>query len=237
MSHEMNLQSMPLDDLAQRCAQETILYFKSLVHDTRYCFELFRRAIVERSDLAWKAIIVQYKPLVARWVNRWADKHPDFPLAREEEEDFVTEAFERFWKHFTPAKFDKSQGLDGVLKYLKLCVNGAISDIWRKMHRRQFDQQLDDGDDGKGRGPVDSGAKLEDILQNKELWQLIQTRLKDKQEYTVVYASFSLDLSPRQIFAEYPGIFHNIKEVYQCKANVWARLERDPEIREFLQRQ
>ena len=87
---------MPLEELAQRCAQETILYLKSLVNDTRYCLELFRRAISKRDELAWNAIIHQYKPSVARWVNRWADKHPDFPLARDEEEDFIDEAFIRF---------------------------------------------------------------------------------------------------------------------------------------------
>jgi len=236
MSHEINLQLMTVDALAQKCAQETKLYFKYQSHDTSYCFELFRRAIAEHNDLAWKALIVQYKPSVARWVNRWADKHPDFPLASEEEEDFIAEAFERFWKYFTPEKFGRSQELEDVLKYLKMCVNGAISDIWRKMRRRQFDQKLEGGEEGEKPEPAELGPTPEEILQNSELWQLIQTRLKDQKEYTVAYASFNLDLSPRQIIAEYPGVFRDINEVYQCKANVWARLERDPEIREFAQR-
>jgi len=48
-----------------------------------------------------------------------------------------------------------------------------------------------------------------------------------------VYASFSLALSPREILAEYPGLFRDIKETYQYKANLLDRLERDDEIRDF----
>ena len=235
MSHETNLQFMTIEDLAQRCAQETKLYFNYLSSDTKYCFELFRRAIAERSDLAWKAIIAQYKPLVAKWVNHWADRHADFPPAGEEEEDFVAEAFERFWNFFTPEKFGKSPSLEAVLRYLKMCVHGAISDIWRKMHRRRFDQKLEGNEEGEEQGPADPGSTPEELLQIDELWHLIKSRLKDQKEQTVVYASFSLALSPREILNEYPGVFRDIKEIYQCKANVWARLERDPEIRNLLQ--
>jgi hypothetical protein len=73
----------------------------------------------------------------------------------------------------------------------------------------------------------------EDLLQNDEFWQLIKKKLKDPKEYTVLYASFSLALSPREILAEYPSLFRNIKEIYQYKANLLARLERDDEIKEF----
>lgn len=234
MSYEMNLQSMPLDDLAQRCAQETILYFKSRVHDTRYCFELFRRAVSERSELAWKAIIIQYKPSVARWVNRWADKHPDFPLARVEEEDFIDEAFIRFWNYFTPDKFHKSQGLDGVLKYLKMCVNSAILDIWRKMHHGQFKERIEDEEENDALDPPEPGPTPEETFQKGEIWNFIKMRLKDEKEITVVYASFFLGLSPREILAEFPGMFRDIDEIYQCKANVLARLGRDPDLRELF---
>jgi RNA polymerase sigma factor (sigma-70 family) len=234
MSHEMNLQSMSLNDLAQQCAQETILYFKSRVNDTRYCFELFRRAIAERDGLAWDVIITQYRPLVAKWVNRWADKHPDFPLAREEAEDFIAETFKRFWSHFTPAKFGKSQELEDVLKYLKMCVNSAILDIWRKMRLRQFDQKSEGEDEDEARGPAEPGPTPEESLQKGEIWKFIKIRLKDEKEHIVVHASFFLGLSPREIIFEFPNVFRNIEEIYQCKANVLARLGRDPDIRDLF---
>lgn len=234
MSHELNLQSMPLDDLAQRCAQETVLYFKARIHDTSYCFEIFRRAVTERSELAWKAIVVQYKPLVARWVNGWVDKHPDFPLDREEEEDFIMESFIRFWNHFTTDKFYKSPGLDGILQYLKMCVNSTILDMWRKMQHMQFEPKLETEEEDENPYPAETGPSPEEKFQGDEIWELIKLKLKDEKEYIIVHASFVLALSPREILVEYPGVFRDIEEIYQCKANVLARLARDPDVRDLF---
>lgn len=68
---------------------------------------------------------------------------------------------------------------------------------------------------------------------DNELMMLLKD-LKDEKEYTVVFASFHLGLSPHQIMAEYPNLFRDKEEVYQCKANVLARLARNPEIRKFF---
>jgi DNA-directed RNA polymerase specialized sigma24 family protein len=228
MSHEIKLQHMSVADLAQKCAQETDLYFTHHDYDSSYCFELFRRAIRNNDERALELIIIQYQPLVARWVDRWMAKHPDFPLV-EEAQDFIAQAFERFWISFTPAKFDKSQSLAAVLRYLQMCVNGAITDTWRKLRRIQLEQETRDEEQEFS----EPESTPEDILQKDEFWQLVKKKSKDPKEYTVVYASFSLALSPREILAEYPGLFRDIKEIYQYKANLLDRLERDEEIKDF----
>ena len=51
-----------------------------------------------------------------------------------------------------------------------------------------------------------------------------------------MYASFYLDLSPREILSEYPDEFSSIKEIYQHKANFLERLERDDELKGFVRR-
>jgi hypothetical protein len=76
----------------------------------------------------------------------------------------------------------------------------------------------------------------EDLLQKDEFWQMIEKKAKDPKEYKVMYASFYLDLSPREILAEYQNEFSSIKEIYQHKANFLERLERDEEIKEFVRR-
>ena len=232
MSHEINLQQMVVEDLAQRCGQETDLYFNNRDHDTRYCFELFRRAIRDNDQRALEVVIAQYQPLVARWVDRWMGKHPDFPWGNNEPQDFIAQAFERFWISFTPAKLDKSQSLPAVLKYLQMCVNGAITDAWRKLRRIQLEQETREGEEEFS----EPEPSPEDLLQKDEFWQLIRKKSKDPKEYTVIYASFHLALSPREILAEYPDEFKNIKEIYQYKANLLERLERDEEIKEFVRR-
>jgi DNA-directed RNA polymerase specialized sigma24 family protein len=232
MSHEINLRHLAVADLAHKCAQETDLYFNHHDYDSSYCFELFRRAIRNNDEQALKVVIDQYQPLVARWVDKWMVKHPNFPWVNDEAQDFVAQAFERFWISFTPAKFDKSQSLAAVLRYLQMCVNGAITDAWRKLRRLQLEQELMD-EEQEFSGP---DSTPEDLLQKDEFWQLVKKKSKDPKEYTVVYASFSLALSPREILAEYPGVFSDIKEIYQCKANLLDRLERDEEIKDFARR-
>lgn len=232
MSEETELQQMSVADLAQRCAQETDLYFNHKENDSSYCFELFRRAIRNSDERALEIVIVQYEPLVARWVERWMDKHPDFSFFNEESQDFVAQAFERFWISFTPDKFAKSQSIAAVLQYLQMCVNGAITDAWRKARRIQLEQ--DSGEEEQEFSEPDPAP--EDLLQKAEFWQLIRKKAKDPKEYMVVYASFYLALSPREILAEYGHEFGSIKEIYQHKANFLERLERDGDIREFARR-
>lgn len=225
MSHENELQQMAVAELAQRCAQETQNYFQQQRHETGYCFELFRRAIVRRDNEAWDAVYTQYRPQVERWVYR----HPDFAQVDEEAQDFTVQAFARFSKYFTEDKFSKSKSLAGVLSYLQMCVNGAILDYLRKMHHEQWE----DEEAAETPKHLRLAPTPEELLQGEELWRLVQKRLKDNKEYIVVYASIILGLSPREILAEYLDVFRDIAEIYQCKANILARLERDPEIRKF----
>src|SRR5689334_24564640 len=104
MSHETKLQHMTVEDLAQKCAKETDLFFNHHDYDPSYGFELFRRAVRNKDERALEEVITLYQPLVARWV----DKYSGFLSINEEVQDFIAQAFERFWVSFTPAKFDKS---------------------------------------------------------------------------------------------------------------------------------
>ncbi len=232
MSHDIKLQFITVADLALKCSQETERYLTNQDYDASCCFELFRRAIQKNDEDCWRAIQDQYHPLVSRWVDRWLNKHPGFPFAKEEAQDFIAQAFERFWVSFTPDKFDKSESLAAVLRYLQMCVHGAITDTWRKMRHLQLEQESGEEEQEF----PDLTPSPEDILQTDDFWQLIRKKSKNSKEFTVVYASFGLDLSPREILAEYPGVFSDIKEIYQHKANLLDRLERDEEIKEFIVR-
>jgi len=232
MSDEIELQNMPVGDLAQRCAQETDLYFAHHDSESIYCFELFRRAIRNNDAHALEVLLIQYQPLVARWVDRWMAKHPGFPMVHDEAQDFIAQAFERFWFSFTPAKFEKSRNIAEIIKYLQMCVHGAIMDTWRKLRRLQLEQELGDEEQEFS----EPAPTPEELLQIDEFWQLIRKKCKDQREYTVIYASFGLALSPREILAEYPEAFRDVKEIYQYKANLLERLERDDEFRDFARR-
>ena len=101
MSVQIDLHLLALASIAHRCARETESFFQRQLHDPTYCYELFRRAIVDRCQPAWDVIYAQYRPLVAGWVER----HPASAISGEEVQFFVNRAFEKMWAALDSAKF------------------------------------------------------------------------------------------------------------------------------------
>src|SRR3990172_5378860 len=102
MPDEPNLQLLTLAGITHRCAQETEFFFQRQDYDPRYCFELFRRAIVDHNQHAWELVYTQYRSLMERWVQR----HPSFEASGEEAQYFANCAFEKMWASLTPDRFE-----------------------------------------------------------------------------------------------------------------------------------
>ena len=227
MNNRTDLQTLTLADIARRCARETELYFQRKSYDPRYCFELWRRAIVERDQLAWEHVYHQYCPLVAGWVKR----HPAFLSSGEEAQYFVNRAFERLWAALTPGKFSQFQHPKSLLRYLKMCVNSVILDEVRIAKRASVVSEADpESDEDRASGPTVEDQALA-LVGQEEFWAEIGARLQNEKEQCVVYGSFVLSLKPREILAQHRDTFHDVREVYRIKGNVLARLARDPRLR------
>lgn len=222
--------TLSLTGLRQRCARESERFFKRRDHDPRFCFELFRRAILHRNELAWEYIYLQYRPLVAGWVGR----HPLFPAVAEQMEDFILVAFEKMWKALTPTKFEAFSELKALLSYLRMCVHSAVVDAARKKERDELlEQALAGSEPWTEASNPDKGGQSRP--EREEFWRWLSDRLKNEKEKTIVYGSFVLALKPREVYAQYGDVFDSIEEVRRVKENVIARLRRDPELRSKLE--
>ena len=124
MPEGADLQTFALGGIAHRCTEETALFFAHRPHDPRYCYELFRRAILLRNQRAWELIYAEYQPLAAGWINR----HSGFPASGEETQYFVNRAFEKMWQAVTPDRFNQFPDLQSLLRYLQMCAHSAIMD-------------------------------------------------------------------------------------------------------------
>ncbi len=232
MSHQIDLRLLTLAGIAHRCAQETELFFQRQSYDPQYCFELFRRAIVERDQRAWELVYVQYRPLVAGWVNR----HSAFPATGEEVQYFVNRAFEKMWVALGSAKFKQFSNLKSLLRYLQMCVHSVILDQARAAEQSVVGVQVEAlAAKSRASGPTVENQAL-DRVHRQELWDQINVRLRNEKERRVVYGTFVLALKPRELYAQFRETFRDVKEVYRVKENVLARLRRDAELREFLVR-
>jgi DNA-directed RNA polymerase specialized sigma24 family protein len=230
MTHEISLQQMDVEVLAAKCAEETNLYFKRQANNTQYCFELFRRAIQEKSNDAWNFISAQYEGLVTGWVTQ----HYGFATSGEEAQDFVSKAFSKISITITTEKFASFSDLKSLLRYLKLCVHSVIVDFTRAIDYTNLIKWEETWDEESGEPSPEEQAV--DRSERQMLWDLLAARLHDRKERMVIHGSFVLDLKPQEILDHFRGEFNDIDEIYRIKQNVITRLRRDTEFRKFLGR-
>lgn len=218
---------LTLAGLSHQCAEESLRFFKKMPHDPRYCHEIFRRAIVEENQMAWRLIWAEYGHLVERWVRR----HRLFSGTSGDAADFANRAFKRFWSAMTPEKFEKFANLKSLLGYLQMCVGGAIIDEFRKKRLDTVDE-LPAGADAT---PDNTIPDLIEEERRKAVWKLVKASLKSEKERIVVECFFVLGYKPRKIYAEFGHVFSRQKEVYQVKENVLKRLARNEALRDLFE--
>jgi len=233
MPHDADILNLPLATIAARCQQESVRFFRHDPDDPRFCYEMFRRAIVQRLSQAWSLVYTQYTPLVSGWV----EGHANFAASGEDASYFVNRAFEKMWSALNAEKFANFADLKSLLRYLKLCTHSVIIDHARTLEQTHFvalpafDQQgheLPDDDDAGLEGAL--FAELE----RQQFWKIVQQRLKGEEELHVLYYRFVLDLMPREICTRFPQEFPDVKEVYKMLQKILDRLGRDPELKNFL---
>ena len=215
-----------LAEIAKRCREETERFFQRMAPDTRYCYELFRRALARRDGAAFEHLIANYSPLVDGWVRR----HPGFPASGEEPAFFVAAAFEKLWQAISPARFARFPNIKKLLRYLKLCVASSVID-----HLRGQEETASLDDDT--RVSVIEPAAAEPALsraERAEFWAEVMRRAQNEKEIVIAYACLSLQMKPSEVMKEYPGVFDNVREIYRVKQNLLERLRRDQDLRKYL---
>ncbi len=230
MLDQTDLQRLTIANISDRCAQETALFFQHSAYDPRYCYELFRRAIVEHNQHAWTAIYSQYRLLVTSWIQR----HPAFEASGEEADYFANRTFEKMWASVVPDRFASFPDLKSLLRYLQMCAHSVLVDYGRASE--QETSGLDDevpGDEIKVQGPGTEEEAIEQV-NREELWRWLKERLRNEKERQAIYGSFMLALKPREVYEQFPQLFADVNEVYTVKQNIIARLRRDPELNKFL---
>jgi hypothetical protein len=230
VTHDADLHLLSLTSIARRCAQESDLFFRRQPHNPRYCYELLRRAILERDQHAWELIYAQYRPLVMGWVAR----HPAFSASGEDLDFFVNSTYGKFWSALSPDKFERFPDLKSVLRYLQMCVHSVIIDHGRMaaLPVLRLEPEIAMlGDDLKQDDVMHQTIAL---VQRQQFWHWIEARLRNEKERRVIYGSFFLALKPREIYKQYRSLFQDVGEVHRIKENLLARLRRDPELSKML---
>jgi DNA-directed RNA polymerase specialized sigma24 family protein len=138
------------------------------------------------------------------------------------------------WGALGADRFGMFPNLKSLLRYLQMCVHSTVHDHARKAELASVIERFEDfATEESTTGPADRGSML-DRVYREEFWAQISSRLRNEQEQRVLYGSFVLGLKPREINAQWPDAFRDVKEVYRVKQNVLERLGRDTALRGIL---
>jgi hypothetical protein len=218
--------SLPL--LVRRCAAESDHFYHGRSYDARFAHELFRRALVERDEIAWQHIYAHYSPLVDSWVRRSGA----FAGSGESSEFFIGAAFTKFWRAVSPDRFATFPTLAALLSYLQLCTGSVVIDSVRAQSWAEMVAEEALPADRSPQAAVDDEAL--DRVSRAEFWRYVDTQLNGEAERAVVIGSFVLGMKPGEIREERPDLFASVGDVYNIKRNVLCRLSRNPELRRRL---
>jgi len=179
--------TIPVAELARRCAEEMARYRRRQDYDPCYCHDLFHRALVGRDEDAWAALYSQFHHLVRSWLG---DVPGDLDV-------LVNRAFERFWRALSPDRFADFPTLAKILKYLKRCAQSVAIDARRREERRQVEEaalaRMHEVANGERRG---SPEQVLDKITGEQLYEQAMRCLNSSQERLVFRASFEWDLRP-----------------------------------------
>ncbi len=223
---QLSRESLP--DLVVACGEEMACFARGRPSSGAAGFELFRRAICERDDAAWDAVVTQYGGLVRSWIRQ----QPASTAAGADGDELAIRAFERLWMAVGPERFGQFRDLASVLGYLKMCAHSVVVDEVRARRSHQvggLDELLADADvEAPG---IDTMVERRTAVH--DLWTAILGEVPDESERLLVYLSFAQDLKPGQIRERHPDRYPTVADVYRIKRNVLDRLRRSPRLQRF----
>jgi hypothetical protein len=209
-----------LEQIIRNCEEQTSNFIHKRISDTRYCFELFRRALSDRNNDAINAVYEIYR----RLLEKWASQHPLLGHTNETAEYFALAAFRSFQFALRPEKLSKFSELRQILAYLSACVDTSI-----KQYVRRFPQEellKPDQDFGYA-------VNFEEVLEFQKLWEHICKLLDDDDSILLAYCIYVQHMKPKEIVEEYKRIWPNAEVIRVQGQNIKRKLHSDPKLRSW----
>jgi hypothetical protein len=205
---------MSLPVLAAHCVRELNTYRRGEPCTDRYGVELIRRATVQGDQEAWTWVQHCFGRIVLNWLRYHPQKAQACRL--ESEENYVAQAFERFWQATASNKQVEFHTLAAALHYLRASLNGTILDTLRAYVRPRETSRPVPGEPGE--------PYVEDTAESSEVWEILQTMLPDRREQRLAYLLFHCGLRPREIVRFCPQEWGDVHEMYHVRRNMMQRL-------------
>jgi hypothetical protein len=210
-------EALSVQTLAAECLRERENYRRGEPGTDENGLALLRRAIGQDDQEAWIWVYHCFSGLVRSWLRL----HPQREVAcrLESEENYVAQAFERFWQATTLSQRVEFNSLAAALQYLRTSLNGALLDTLRLYSRAEEVSFPEPGEAGE--------PYVEDVTESSEVWETLKTMLPDEREQRLAYLLFHCGLKPREIVRFCPQEFSDVQEIYRTRRNMMERLLRN----------
>jgi hypothetical protein len=204
-------------ELAAYCLTELNNFRRGEPGIETYGVELLRRATVQGDQEAWGWTQQCLGQLVLGWLGR----HPNREAAcrLESAENYVAQAFERFWQATALTQHIDFNSFAGALRYLHACLNGAILDTLRAYSKSREIPLPEPGEPGE--------LQIEDDLESSEIWDNLKLVLPKGDELRLAYLLFHCGLKPKEIMRFCPQEFSDVRDIYRLRNNIMHRLLRN----------
>ena len=214
MNHDLSnvpCSEMSPQTLIAQCVEELDHYRRGKPCTEAYGLELLRRATMQGDQEAWKWVQQCFGGIVRGWLRH----HPQREVAcrLESEDQYVTQAFERFWQATAFNQRVEFSTLVAALQYLRASLNGAILDtLWAYARQSKISR------------PVPGELHVEDVPSSGEAWDILKTLLSNPHEVRLAYLLFHCGMGPREIVHMCPQEFDDLHEVYGLLLTIMERL-------------
>lgn len=212
--HEASYRLLSLPVLAAYCLREIDKYRRGEPYTEGYSLELLHRAITQKDQEAWTCVQHCFGGMVHDWVRR----HPQKAVAccLESEENYVAQAFERFWHATAYNRQLEFRTLAVAFQYLRASVSGAILDTLRMYQRLEEVSLPDPGVPGE--------PAREDETFSSELWNILEGILPNPREQRLAYLLFQRGLEPREIVQFCSQEWNSVQEIYSVRHTIMERV-------------
>jgi DNA-directed RNA polymerase specialized sigma24 family protein len=207
--------SLPL--LAHQCLRELDNYRQGEPYTEAYGLELLRRATIQDDQEAWAWIQHCFGETVRGWLRHHPQRQVAYRL--QSEENYVAQAFERFWQATAFNQRVEFSTLAAALQYLRASLHGAILDMQRAYVRPREVSLPEPGEPGE---PL-----VEDSIENNEIWDILHMILSNPREQRLIYLLFYCGLKPREIVRFCPQEWSTVQEIYRLRSTIMVRLLRN----------
>jgi hypothetical protein len=211
------LSTMSVSVLTEHCKREISDYRKGMPCNEQYVLELLRRATLQCDQDAWFCLQQCLSEIALSWIH--SHVYRDAAYRYDSIENYVAQAFERFWIATACNRKLEFHSLSAALKYLYISLNSVILDSMRTYSRSKEVPLPEPGSQGE--------PAIEDSIDGGELWPILRDMFPGRREQRLIHLFFYCGLKPREIVRFCPQEFSDVREVYSLRRSIYDQLLRN----------